>query len=187
MTIAVRYVAALADGLRDWGVEAMVYVPSSHCAPLIRALLEDTDGVLANREDEATAIAGGMALAGRKTALVIQDNGFGNALTTLTTFAQAYHIGFPVVANARGGIGEYNSMIQWVSGHVPAILAACELPLYSLEALAPPAVWRATTAGAAQLAVMQRRPAVIRYDAMHPAVTETPATGSAAGDRHEAH
>jgi len=81
MTIAARYVAALADGLRDWGIEAMVYVPSSHCAPVIRALLADTDAVLANRDDEGTAIAAGMAPAGRKTALVIQDSGFGNALT----------------------------------------------------------------------------------------------------------
>jgi hypothetical protein len=78
-------------------------------------------------------------------------------------------------------------MIQSVSGRVPAILAACDLPLYSLEAAAAPAVWRATTAGAAALAVMQRRPAVLRYDAMHPAVTETPVTGSAEGSRRETH
>lgn len=170
--IAARYVAAIADGLRDWGIEAMVYVPSSHTAQVIRALLDETEAVMANREDEGAAIAGGMALIGRKAALVMQDNGFGNALTTLTTFAQAYHVGFPVVANARGGIGEYNSMIQAVSGRVPAILAACDVPLYPLEAAASPAIWRSTTAGAAALAVMQRRPVVIRYDAMHPAVTE---------------
>jgi sulfopyruvate decarboxylase subunit alpha len=116
---------AVVDGLTDWGVEAFVHVPSSHVAPVIRGLEErGVQGVMANREEEAVGIAGGLAMAGRRAALVIQDNGFGNALTALTTFAKAYHVGLPIVANTRGGLGEYNAMIHSLSEAVPDLLRA---------------------------------------------------------------
>ncbi len=49
----------------------------------------------------------------------MQDNGFGNALTALTTFAVSYHLPLLIVANTRGGLGEYNSMIHTISAPVP--------------------------------------------------------------------
>jgi sulfopyruvate decarboxylase subunit alpha len=111
---------AVVEGLGDWGIEAFVHVPSSHVAPVIQGLeAAGVNGILANREEEGVGIAGGLALAGRKVALVIQDNGFGNALTALTTFAKAYHLGLPIVANTRGGLGEYNAMIHSFSEAVP--------------------------------------------------------------------
>jgi sulfopyruvate decarboxylase subunit alpha len=80
---------ALVEGLSDWGIEYFVYVPSSHSAPVIRGLISaGVSNVMANREEEAVGIASGLALTGKKTAIIMQDNGFGNALTALATFCK---------------------------------------------------------------------------------------------------
>jgi sulfopyruvate decarboxylase subunit alpha len=161
---------AVADGLADWRLEQFVHVPSSHIAPVITGLQEHgvTD-VLANREEEAVGIAGGMALAGVRVALLMQDNGFGNALTALTTFALAYHVGLPIVANVRGGLGEYNAMIHAISGAAPALLADAGLPVHRLGPAEGPGLWRSTTTAVAEHAVMTNRPVVLLVDLMHPA------------------
>ena len=59
---------------------------------------------------------GAMNLVGHRAAMLMQDNGFGNALTALTTWAIAYHLPLPIFANERGGLGEYNSIIHTISG-----------------------------------------------------------------------
>jgi sulfopyruvate decarboxylase subunit alpha len=161
--------SALVDGLTDWGIEHFVYVPSSHSAPVIRKL--DSLGVpnvMANREEEAVGIAGGLALTGKKVAIIMQDNGFGNALTALATFAQAYHTGFPIFANTRGGLGEYNSMIHSISESAPDLLRKLGIRVEELEISDSPEIWRAGTLAAAKLSVIQRRPIVTLFESLHP-------------------
>ncbi len=161
--------AALVNGLSDWGIEYFVYVPSSHSAPVIRAL--DSAGVanvMANREEEAVGIAGGLALTGKKVAIIMQDNGFGNALTALATFAQSYHIGFPIFANTRGGLGEYNSMIHSISESNPELLKKIGIRVEELSISDSPQVWQSSTHAAAKLSVIQRRPIVTLFESLHP-------------------
>jgi sulfopyruvate decarboxylase subunit alpha len=162
---------AIVDGLLDQGIQDFVYVPSSHVAPVITGLIDrGVRGFLANREDEGTGIAGGLVLGGRRAALLIQDNGFGNSLTALTTFLVAYHIGVCVVANTRGGLGEYNSMIHAFSQSVPHLLRASGIRMEQLGPSDPPHVWRSTTSAAVKLAADTHRPVVVLVDVMHPAV-----------------
>lgn len=165
-----KFTDSLAQGLLDWGLDAYVYVPSSHIAPVV-TFLEDAHaaGFLANREEEGVGIAGGMALAGRKVALLMQDNGFGNALTALTTFAVAYHVAFPVVANTRGGLGEYNAMIHNFSDRVPAVLRSAGLRVEELSPAMSPDIWRATGRAVGELCVTTHRPVVVLADTLHPA------------------
>ena len=161
--------AAVVAGLVDAGVEAFAYVPSSHVAAIIRGLADaGVRGLLVNREDEAIGVAGGMVLGGRRVAVVMQDNGFGNALTALTTFAKAYHVGLPIVANTRGGLGEYNAMIHSISEGVGGVLGAAGIRVERLGPAEPPALWRTTTAAVAEHAAMTRRPVVLLADVMHP-------------------
>jgi sulfopyruvate decarboxylase subunit alpha len=161
---------SLSEGLVRWGLEDFVYVPSSHVAPMIAFLQEaGVKSYMANREDEAVAIAGGLVLGGRRAALVIQDNGFGNAMTALTTFVKAYHVGLPVIANTRGGLGEYNAMIHTYSESVPATLKAAGIRVEKLAPSDPPEVWRETATAAAELAKISHRPVVVLADVMHPA------------------
>jgi sulfopyruvate decarboxylase subunit alpha len=160
---------AVLDGLQDWGLERFVHVPSSHVAALIRGLEErGVPGLLANREDEAVGIAGGLRLSGARACVVMQDNGFGNALTALTTFAKAYHVGLPIVANTRGGVGEYNAMIHSFSESVPALLRAAGLRVEHLGPGHDPAAWRSTVGGACALAETTHRPVVVLLDLLHP-------------------
>jgi sulfopyruvate decarboxylase subunit alpha len=164
---------AVVDGLREWGLETFVHVPSSHVAPIIEGLeAGGVDGRLANREEEAIGIAGGLALAGRRVAIVMQDNGFGNALTALTTFAKAYHVGLPIVANTRGGPGEYNAMIHSFSDAVPDLLRAAGIRVEALGPAQSPDLWRRTTVACAELALMTHRPIVLLMHLLLPATAE---------------
>lgn len=164
-----KFSDSLAEGLLDWGLDGFVYVPSSHIAPVIERLQEaEVPAYLANREEEGVGIAGGMALFGRRVALLMQDNGFGNALTALMTFAAAYHISLPVVANTRGGLGEYNSMIHTFSGRVPQMLREAGLRVEELSPADPPAIWHATGKAAGELSTTTHRPIVVLADVMHP-------------------
>jgi sulfopyruvate decarboxylase subunit alpha len=164
---------AVLDGLEDWGLERFVHVPSSHVAALIRGLQErGIPGVLANREEEAVGLAGGLRLTGEKACVVMQDNGFGNALTALSTFAKAYHVGLPIVANTRGGVGEYNAMIHSFSAGVPGMLAAAGIHVERLGPAHDPLAWRSTVAGACELADISFRPVVVLLDLLHPLYKE---------------
>lgn len=168
MSAAARY-QAIVDGLLDWGVQRFVHVPSSHVAAIITGLeSRDVPGVLANREEEAAGLAGGMALGGERVAVVMQDNGFGNALTALTTFVKAYHVPLPIVANSRGGLGEYNAMIHAFSEAVPDLLGDAGIRVERLGPAEPPELWRTTARAVAELAVMTHRPVVLLADVMHP-------------------
>lgn len=162
---------ALVEGLTDWGIEHFVYVPSSHSAPVIRGLEKrGVPNVMANREEEAIGIAGGLALTGKKVAVVMQDNGFGNALTALATFAQSYHLGFPIFANTRGGLGEYNAMIHSISDPAGSMLKQLGLRVENLGISDSVDVWRYSTTAVAELAVIQRRPIVTMFESLHPAM-----------------
>lgn len=164
---------AVVEGLLDWGIEDFSYVPSSHIAPVVRPLQErGVRSHLAAREEEGVGLAGGLVLGGRKAALLMQDNGFGNALTALATFANAYHVGMPVISNARGGPGEYNAMIHTFSERVPDLLHALGIRVELLGPSDPKGVWQSTTRAAAELAVVTRRPVVVLLDLLHPGIGE---------------
>ncbi|MDO8212522.1 thiamine pyrophosphate-binding protein [Conexibacter sp. CPCC 206217] len=164
---------AVVDGLLDWGLQTFVYVPSSHVAAIIAGLERNgVPGLMANREEEAAGIAGGLLLGGRRVAIVMQDNGFGNALTALTTFVKAYHLGLPIVANTRGGLGEYNAMIHTFCEAVPDLLKTAGIAAERLGPAESPALWRTTTRAVAEHAAMTHRPVVLLADVMHPGSAE---------------
>lgn len=125
-----------------------------------------------SREEEAVGIIGALALAGRSGAIIMQDNGFGNALTALTTFALSYHLPLLIVANTRGGLGEYNSMIHSISEPAPDLLRAARIPTFSLGRLNPPADWEATVFEAGRHARMTHRPVVVLMEFWNPASGE---------------
>lgn len=99
----------------------------------------------------------------------MQDNGFGNALTALTTFAVAYHLPLLIVANTRGGLGEYNSMIHTISENVPSVLRAPGIPVFALDRRTGPEDWQGTVAEAGKHARMTHRPVVVLMEFFEPA------------------
>jgi len=98
----------------------------------------------------------------------MQDNGFGNALTALATFANSYHIGFPIFANTRGGLGEYNAMIHSISDSAPDLLKKLGIRVENLGISDSVEVWRSSTTAVSKLSVIQRRPIVTMFESLHP-------------------
>ncbi|HET8615414.1 MAG TPA: hypothetical protein VFL94_07800 [Actinomycetales bacterium] len=164
--------AQVTDALLRLDLDAVAYVPSNSIAPVIRGLEEaDRERVAADggrrrvfpvsREEEAVGLVGALPLAGRFGAIVMQDNGFGNALTALTTFTVAYHLPLLIVANTRGGLGEYNSMIHAISAPVPDLLKASGIATFRLDRRHTPEDWGATVEAAGTHARMTYRPVVV--------------------------
>ena len=150
------------EAVLDLAPDVVAYVPSNSIAGIINGLAEsgvETHPV--SREEEAVGIIGALPLTGKFGVIVMQDNGFGNALTALTTFVLAYHLPLLIVANTRGGLGEYNSMIHAISAPVPKMLDAAGIPVFDLDRRNPPEDWRATIAVAGNHARMTFRPVAV--------------------------
>ena len=160
--------AALIAGVEALRPEFIIHIPSSTLKTLI-AHCERLPGVRvfpATREEEAVGIASGLALAGRRCLLIIQDNGIGNSLTALTTFPEPYHIPLLAIVSRRGGLGEYNSMIHRFCEHVEAILAAADLRFFTLDDRVPVEHWTERLVKAEEFARITRRPIFVLVNLM---------------------
>src|SRR5579884_3263390 len=154
---------AVVAGLEDIGLEFILHLPSSTLRGVI-GHFEERNGAPGRprsfpvtREEEAVGIASGLALAGRKAALVIQDNGIGNLLTALNTFPVAYHIPLFMVVSRRGGLNEYNSMIHLFCERVETISDAAGLRYFVLNGRVPLELWASTVAKAFEHSQVTRR------------------------------
>jgi sulfopyruvate decarboxylase subunit alpha len=166
-TVAERN-AALIAGIEALGSEFIIHIPSSTLKTII-AHCEGMPGVRvfpATREEEAVGIASGLALAGRRCLLVIQDNGIGNSLTALTTFPEPYHLPVLALVSRRGGLGEYNSMIHRFCEHVEPILQAADLRYFALDERIPADRWTDYLVKADEYARITRRPVFLLVNLM---------------------
>jgi sulfopyruvate decarboxylase subunit alpha len=154
-----------ARGIERLEPDIVAYMPSNIVAPLVTYLQGRAKQLLViAREEEAVGIVGGAALAGSFGVIIMQDNGFGNALTALSTFTVAYHLPLLIVANTRGGLGEYNSMIHTISENVPTILRAIDIPVFHLDRTHSIPDWEQTVFEAGRHAAMTHRPVVVLMD-----------------------
>lgn len=159
---------AVAQGLGAIGLDYVLQLPSSTLAGVLREV-ESWDGPRSfpiTREEEAIGIASGLALAGKKAALVIQDNGIGNLLTALNTFPMAYHIPLFMVVSRRGGLNEYNSMIHLFCEKVEAIADAAGLRYFMLNGRVPLDAWASTITKGFEHSIITRRPVAVFVDLM---------------------
>ncbi|GAB0105553.1 hypothetical protein JMUB6875_45320 [Nocardia sp. JMUB6875] len=163
------YAASVARGIWAAQVDLVGYVPSVSVAPVIAALVDTSGGADGrsrtvfplSREEEAAGVLGALPLAGKFGAIVMQDNGFGNALTALTTFNTAYHLPLLIVANTRGGLGEYNSMIHTFSQHAPALLRDLGMQVFEIDRRSAASDWEAVVTEAGTHARMTFRPSIV--------------------------
>jgi len=151
----------------DTGTRSIAHVPSSAIAPMILDLLDRAGGdgvpqlIATGREEEAIGIVGAANLVGHRSIVLMQDNGFGNALTAISTWAIAYHLPLPIFANERGGLGEYNSMIHAISGSAHDLLRTMRIPSFDLTFRDPPDDWHDVSVEAIEHAWLTRRPVVV--------------------------
>lgn len=89
------------------GYDFMVGVPCSFMTPLINSAIasETMPYVGATSEGEAMAIAAGAWLAGRKTIVMMQNSGLGNAVNPLTSLNAPFRISSLLLVSWRGRPG----------------------------------------------------------------------------------
>ncbi len=159
--------SAIVRAFADAEILTLAHVPSSAIASIILKELADAgkpgvpELLPVGREEEAVGIVGAMNLVGHRAALLMQDNGFGNALTALTTWAVAYHLPLPIFANERGGLGEYNSMIHAISGSARRLLETVGIPTFALSFRESAEEWHGLAVEAIDHAWLTRRPVVV--------------------------
>ena len=84
------------------GVKNFVGVPDSTLKYFIDEGLKKEKILITTREEEAIGIATGMSLVGEKSLVFMQNAGFANSLSTITSLVQLYQIPMILLIGWRG-------------------------------------------------------------------------------------
>jgi sulfopyruvate decarboxylase subunit alpha len=150
----------LLDALTAAGVELLPYVPDEVLARVLTKAAERVEltPIALTREEEGVGIACGLALAGRRCALMMQATGMGNSLNAIGSVAMAQRLPLLIVVSERGGLGEIVSTQLALGGGLRRILDAMAIPCF--ETTRADEVAR-LVAGAVETAFISRTPVVI--------------------------
>jgi sulfopyruvate decarboxylase subunit alpha len=105
---SVESAAAILAGLKRTGIDFVATLPDEKMLELIRAVERDTTikHVPLCREEEGIGICAGAYLAGRKTAIIMQNAGFLNSCNALTTTSLQFQIPILMLIYYAGDIGD---------------------------------------------------------------------------------
>ena len=105
---AKTYAAAILNGLKKAGINFIATLPDEKMLELIRAVEKDTDikHVPLCREEEGIGICAGAYLAGKRTAIIMQNAGFLNSCNALTTTSLQFQIPILMLIYYAGDIGD---------------------------------------------------------------------------------
>ena len=100
--------AAILAGLKKSGIDFVATLPDEKMLELIRAVEKDSEikHVPLCREEEGIGICAGAYLAGRKTAIIMQNAGFLNSCNALTTTSLQFQIPILMLIYYAGDIGD---------------------------------------------------------------------------------
>ena len=100
--------AALVSGLKQAGIDFVATLPDEKMVEVIRAVDRDRElkHVPLCREEEGIGICAGAYLAGKKTALLMQNAGFLNSCNALTTTSLQFQIPALLLIYYAGDIGD---------------------------------------------------------------------------------
>jgi len=100
--------AAILAGLKKAGINFIATLPDEKMLELIRAVEHDTElkHVPLCREEEGIGICAGAYLAGKKTAIIMQNAGFLNSCNALTTTSLQFQIPILMLIYYAGDIGD---------------------------------------------------------------------------------
>lgn len=115
---------AFLDAAAAAGYDFFTGVPCSFLTPVINRVIsrKDLTYVAAASEGEATAIAAGAWLAGRKTVLICQNSGLGNAINPLTSLNHPFRIPTLMIVTWRGQPGLKDEPQHVLMGQITDVL-----------------------------------------------------------------
>lgn len=121
---------AVYAGMKDAGIDFAVSVP---CVNL-RTVLEMVDAdpaimhVPVTREEEGFGVAAGAHMAGKTTAILMQNSGLGNSVNVLASLYSLYHIPITIIVSHRGTEGEFMEAQVPMGRATGDILRILEIP-----------------------------------------------------------
>mgnify|MGYP001189726807 FL=1 len=92
----------MCDFLLNNGIQNMVGVPDSTLQFLIEHGLKEKKAIIATREEEAIGIGVGMVLADSPSLIFMQNAGFANCISTITSLVKLYEIPLLFIIGWRG-------------------------------------------------------------------------------------
>ena len=100
--------AAIVAGLKKAGIDFVATLPDEKMLEVIRTVEKDRElkHVPLCREEEGIGICAGAYLAGRKTAIIMQNAGFLNSCNALTTTSLQFQIPLLMLIYYAGDIGD---------------------------------------------------------------------------------
>jgi len=100
--------AAIVAGLKKAGIDFIASLPDEKMLEVIRAVEKDPDlkHVPLCREEEGIGICAGAYLAGKKTAIIMQNAGFLNSCNALTTTSLQFQIPILMLIYYAGDLGD---------------------------------------------------------------------------------
>ena len=110
--------AAMVKVFAACGVDRVVVVAASGLNEVFSHYDRQERCIWATREEEALALAAGLALGGELPLVIMQQSGVGNALNAAFSLADAYGIYFPVLVCDRGAAD--SNPVQCVSSQQTA-------------------------------------------------------------------
>jgi sulfopyruvate decarboxylase subunit alpha len=107
-TTAKERAARIVAGLKKAGIDFVATLPDEKMLELIRAVEQDAGlkHVPLCREEEGIGICAGAYLAGKKTALIMQNAGFLNSCNALTTTSLQFQIPTLLLIYYAGDLGD---------------------------------------------------------------------------------
>ena len=117
------------EQVHNAGISHIISVPDGYLAPLIKKVNEDNTlhHTVAAREEEALAIASGLAMAGKTPLVMMQNSGFLNSIGCFSTLCQNYRTPFVLLLANRGNLYDKNSYDIPKIRHMDGILRQMNL------------------------------------------------------------
>src|SRR5690349_23525722 len=108
MPVSVAHSRLIYDALKECGVGLVSALPETWLVHLIRMAEDDPDMILVRlaKEEEGVGVSIGAHLAGRGSALLMQNHGFLQAINGIVSGAMLYRIPLLLVISDRGHLGE---------------------------------------------------------------------------------
>ncbi len=108
MPVSVKNSEVLFAALKSAGVSLISALPETWLVHLVNMAEDDPDMTLIrlNKEEEGVGISAGAHLAGRKSAMLMQNHGLLSSINGIVSVAQLYRIPLLMLISYRGEMGE---------------------------------------------------------------------------------
>jgi sulfopyruvate decarboxylase len=112
------------DILKEHGITHIASVPCDKAKDLCFLLPAHFDHTGLTREEDGIGVCAGLALTGKRPAMVIQSSGLGNSLNAIMSLTKTYDLPLPIIASWRGVQDEVIPAQVPFNSAIPGILDA---------------------------------------------------------------